>query len=379
MDKPGYIMQIIIVIIRSSGENVVIYLKQLGFLALLLAAFPATAFEITDQRGKTASFDRPAERLVFIPIPIASTFIAVDGSPRKMVGMNPLSMNAIKGGILETMFPEVVNVSTDVVKGGRFTPNIETILSLAPDVVFQWADIGDHMLEPLDRAGLRVLGMKYGTQADLEYYTGMLGQVAGKSAKVDALFARFHDKRTEIERQVASIPAAKRPGVAYFGRYNEMNAYGIKTYHDFYVDLVGGRNVAEGVVGSNTTVTVEQVLAWDPEVILLGNFDNATPQDVYNDPRWRSLRAVRSKRVYKAPMGGVRWDPPGEESVLTWMWLANLLHPDRFSYDIRGETRAHYRFLYNYALSDAQLDKILRLADNKVSVHYAAMAAAPAR
>jgi iron complex transport system substrate-binding protein len=293
--------------------------------------------------------------------------------------MNPLSMDAIKGGILETIFPDAVKISTEVVKGGRFTPNIETILSLAPDVVFQWADNGDHLIEPLDRVGLRVLGMKYGTQADLEYYTGMAGQVAGKTDKVKDLFAKFHAKRAEIEAKVAAIPPAQRPGVIYFARYHQLNAFGIKTYHDFYVTMVGGRNVTEGVVGFNTNVTVEQVLAWNPEIILLGNFDAATPEDVYKDPRWQALPAVRNRRVYKVPVGGVRWDPPGEESVLSWMWHANLVHPRRFAYDIRGETRAHYRFLHGYELNDAQLDKILRVSDNKASVHYTAMTAASAR
>lgn len=370
-------MQVIIIIIINPKGKPVIRLWSILILALAVSN-PALALDVTDQRGKTARFERLPERLVLIPIPIASTVMAIDGSPKKIVGMNPLSMDAIRGGILETMFPAALKISTEVVKGGRFTPNIETILSLAPDVVFQWADAGDHLIEPLDRVGLRVLGMKYGTQFDLEYYTGMVGQVLGKTAKVDALFARFHAKRAEIEGQVASLPAAKRPGVVYFGRFGELNAYGTKTYHDFYVTLAGGRNLAADVVGSNTSVTVEQLLAWDPEVILLGNFDGTMPRDLYDDPRWRSLRAVRDRRVYRAPVGGVRWDPPGEESLLAWMWLANLLHPDRFAYDIRAETRAHYRFLYDYALDDAQLDRILRLADNRVSARYEGMAA-PAR
>ena len=48
-------------------------------------------------------------------------------------------------------------------------------------------------------------------------------------------------------------------------------------------------------------VDVEQVVAWDPDVILLGNFDAAMPEDVYRSPAWRSLSAVRSRRVYKVP------------------------------------------------------------------------------
>ena len=72
---------------------------------------------------------------------------------------------------------------------------------------------------------------------------------------------------------------------------------------------------------------VEQVLRWDPEVILLGNFDPAMPQDIYSDPVWQNISAVRSRRVYKVPLGGYRWDPPGQESPLMWHWLSDIAFP----------------------------------------------------
>ena len=59
------------------------------------------------------------------------------------------------------------------------------------------------------------------------------------------------------------------------------------------------------------------------------------------------------------PLGGYRWDPPNQESPLTWMWTANLLHPEVFDYDLRAEMREAYRVLYDYELSDADIDEIL--------------------
>ena len=70
---------------------------------------------------------------------------------------------------------------TNVTHGADFTPNIEAILSLKPDVVFQWATIGNDPIEVLDRVGLRKLGIRTGTQSDTDAYVAMVGQVAGKA------------------------------------------------------------------------------------------------------------------------------------------------------------------------------------------------------
>ena len=82
-----------------------------------------------------------------------------------------------------------------------------------------------------------------------------------------------------------------------------------------------------GMVG----LDVEQVLRWDPEIILLGNFDAAMPQDLYSDPVWQNVSAVRAGRVYKVPLGGYRWDPPGQESPLMWHWLRDIAFPQQRS------------------------------------------------
>jgi iron complex transport system substrate-binding protein len=114
---------------------------------------------------------------------------------------------------------------------------------------------------------------------------------------------------------------------------------------------------------------VEQVLRWDPEVILLGNFDNAMPQDVYSDPVWQSISAVRSRRVYKVPLGGYRWDPPGQESPLMWHWLSGIAFPEARS-GLRAKVTEYFRFLYNHEPTSEELDKILWTAGNSGSADY---------
>jgi iron complex transport system substrate-binding protein len=114
---------------------------------------------------------------------------------------------------------------------------------------------------------------------------------------------------------------------------------------------------------------VEQVLKWDPEVILLGNFDNAMPKDIYSDPVWQNVSAVRSHRVYKVPLGGYRWDPPGQESPLMWHWLADIAFPQDKS-PLRSRVGDYFRFLYNHEPTAEELNKILWTSTNSASANY---------
>ena len=120
----------------------------------------------------------------------------------------------------------------------------------------------------------------------------------------------------------------------------------------------------------------EQIAAWDPDVILLNTFeDGLTTAFVHDDPILSLTSAARSRRVYKMPLGGYRWDPPSHESPLTWMWLANLLHPDLFRFDLRAEMRAAYQSFYGYALSDDDIDSILWMPMQREAAGYEQFAA----
>ena len=94
------------------------------FLALVVAAIsqPACAVDITDQRGRSVAFEKLPQRVVFLPIPGPATFIAIDGSERKIVGMNAHSASAMREGLLGRMFPGFAQIPTNVVTGAAIPP-----------------------------------------------------------------------------------------------------------------------------------------------------------------------------------------------------------------------------------------------------------------
>ncbi|CAI3792328.1 ABC transporter substrate-binding protein [Pseudarthrobacter sp. MM222] len=326
---------------------------------------------ITDQRGKTLTFAKPVTRVVTIPMPAASLLVAVDGGAEHLSGMHNASWVAMRDGILGTMFPRALDLPHEIATQD-FTPNVESVRALNPDVVVQWSDA--QLIEPLENAGLTVLGLtNTGKQEDVDAWVAMFAAMLGKPGRATEIKARSDQELAEV-KALAAGRGSPAPSILYFNRFTGgLKAAAANTYNDFYIKLVGGTNPATGedpLPGTGMVgLDVEQVLRWDPEVILLGNFDAAMPQDIYSDPVWQNISAVRSRRVYKVPLGGYRWDPPGQESPLMWHWLSDVAFPQARS-GVRNKATDYFRFLYNHVPTADELDKILWTAANNESADY---------
>jgi iron complex transport system substrate-binding protein len=343
-----------------------------GALAALVsrrAAVTGTArsgITVVDQRGVKIHLDHPARRVVTIPEPAGSMVIAIAGSAAPLVGLNRASEEAVDEGILGVMFPKAKKLPDDVA-GAGFAPDVESILELRPDIVVQWADHGPGIITPLEEAGLNVVGLYYGTQADLEAWVGIFGTFLGEGARAGQL-------KREMASGLAALRAQPKPAsppkvIYFFETVESLRAAGRGTYNDFYIKLVGAVNAAEDINGEQD-VDPEQVLAWDPDIVLVGNFDSGTPATITGHPAFSTLSAVKSRRVYKVPLGGYRWDPPSQESPLMWRWLYELVVPGANLGDLRAHIRSYYNFLYGYTLSEAQVDQILWMGLNGSATGY---------
>ena len=104
---------------------------------------------------------------------------------------------------------------------------------------------------------------------------------------------------------------------------------------------------------------IEQVLLWDPDVIVTIDQDFAA--SVRSDPLWATIKAVRDGRVHlspKMPFGWVDFPPSVNRLVGLW-WLGKILYPDLFPEDLRPITRDFYRRFYHVTPTDAQIESVL--------------------
>ncbi len=62
-------------------------------------------------------------------------------------------------------------------------------------------------------------------------------------------------------------------------------------------------NAVSGVegLGGFVDVSIEQIIAWDPDVIWFPQYSDYTAEDLLNDPAWSSISAVQNNRVHQFP------------------------------------------------------------------------------
>lgn len=349
--------------------------------ALLPASLLAQPITFTDVTGVEVSLTEAPKRIITLPNPAAATLIALDGSAEKLVGMNEGSKRAFKSGMMGVMFPDALQVSSDIVtESGSWMPNVEAIAALKPDLVIQWGGRGDEIVAPLKALGLPVALMKGGgnggTEALARENMRMAAEITGQTAKLEQLFAWRDRVAGQMTQGLEQAKAPQSPRILHLrSAKSKLTATGETSYQNVFIEMVGGQNVAAGL-GVEAEVNVEQILAWDPDMIILSAAEtDAGLEAIYDDPILSQLRAAKDHRIYKTPAGGYVWDSASHESPFTWMWLANLAQPEIFSFDLRQELKEGFALLYGYELSEEQIDAILRLEMNATSQGYAVFAA----
>ena len=327
---------------------------------LAVAALPsAQARSITDSGNRTVQLPDqvthvwpagpPAESLIYIL------------APEKLVGWTHPISDAAKS----FMTPQAAALPVVGRLTGRGnTANLEGLVKVAPDLVLDEGTIGPTYISLADRVQDQthipyvLLG---GSLADTAKLLRSAGAVIGVSDRAEILAKYADDTLAEISKRIAAIPADQRPKayVARGPRGLETDVTG--SINGEALDYLGARNVVPAGVsaGNLADVSMEQLLAWQPDVIIA--IDANFVQTVMTDPTWQGVKAVQEKHVYLEPRTPFGWvdEPPGPNRLIGLRWLAKLLYPKAFPEDIRAETKRFYTLFYHQTPSDAQLDQLL--------------------
>lgn len=369
---------------RSAGSRVRLAVAALAAAAPLVSYAPpparAQAVTLEDMNGRRVALAAPADRIVALPLPSAPTLVALDRSERRLAGLHPSARSLMIEGPLGRVFPGLRDTQVSLLQagGGAFMPNVEAIAALGADLVVQRGELGPNIVRPLEQAGLTVLLVSYGDEERGRSNIRVLGAAIGHSRRAQDLVTWRQDVTDRLEAALARMAGAARPGVLFLsGGRGDLAATGSGTPNDHAIRIAGGRNMAGALPGS-VRLGIEQVLLWDPDVIVLNSGDrNLTPRSLAADPVLSALRAVRTGRVYKAPTGGYRLEPQNPENPLYWMWLAGILHPSLAEFDLRTEFAQAFRLLYGAEASSAEIDAMLQLSPNRDSTGYGRLSATP--
>lgn len=314
---------------------------------------------IVDQLGKTIELDGVPERVVTTIMPFPYIYYAVVGNTDTLVGCNPSSIKAYENSALEYMYPELAKASTDFVDTS-FVVNMEEILKLKPDVVFQW-NYMEEEIEKLESAGIKVIALEYGDMDDLETWIQIIGKMMGKEERAEWLISYFYENVKEVTDKIETLSEEELAKVLILRDNLKVSG---SEFYEYWVEKSGGINPAGHLSGDALNVNMEQIYEWNPSIVYIGNFTELQPSDLIQNKLegqdWSVVEAVKEGQVYKIPIGGYRWDPPGVETPLMIKWLAKIQHPELFAeMDMEEEIRTFFNDVYNFEMTDEIINEIL--------------------
>ncbi len=242
------------------------------------------------------------------------------------------------------------------------TANLEVVLATRPDLIVDSGSTSGTFVSLATRVQEQT-GILYALldgrfEAIPDTYR-MLGRIVGRQERAEQLARYAEETLATVRSRVARVPESARPKV-YYARGPRGLETGLGgSINVETIAFLGARNVAAERQGGLALVSMEQVLRWDPEVIV--TIDRDFARDVRSSPLWASVSAVREGRVHlspKLPFGWVDFPPSVNRLIGLW-WLGRIFYPELFPEGVAARAREFYRLFYHVDPSDAQLAVVL--------------------
>ena len=304
------------------------------------AHYPVT---VTDQAGREVVIEEEPEKLVSGYYISTSLLIALD-LDEKLVG---IEAKANKRPIYQLSAPELMELPS---VGTAKEFDLEGCAALEPDLVILPIKL-KNAAETLEGLGIDVLLVN---PEDQEQLTGMMDLIAAATNTQDRA-QQLLDFTAEQERELADLlTGAETPSVYLAGNSGMLSTAGNAMYQSDLIRLAGGANVAADMTDDYwVEVDYEQLLAWDPQYIILASDADYTVEDVLTDPNLASCTAVTDGNVYRMPNKAEAWDSPVPSGILGAVWLANVLHGDRITEaDCAALIDEYYETFYDFTYSE---------------------------
>ncbi|OGO35173.1 MAG: hypothetical protein A2W35_13600 [Chloroflexi bacterium RBG_16_57_11] len=274
---------------------------------------------VTDGVGKPITLPGPARRIISLAPANTEILFALGAGPQ-IVGRDTTSD-----------YPEQAKTITDI--GGGFGElNLEAILAQNPDLVIASMLTPSEQTKALQDAGVTVFTL--GNPVDFDgLYTNLhtVAQLTGHEPEAEALVGEMEERVATIQGKMAKN--SQRPLVFYEIDGTDPNAVwtpGPGTFIDSLIQMAGGDNLGANLQGEWVQISLEELIARDPDLILLGDalWGGVTVESVKARAGWEALTAVQKEQIF--PFDDNLVSRPGPRLVDGLEGLARLLHPELF-------------------------------------------------
>lgn len=243
--------------------------------ALLLAASPAAtvpppsdpaAVTVTDFRGRTLTFPKPVSRIVCL-IESALSGLYMLGAEDRVVG---ISANVYQEPVFSyyARLDDRIAARTLPAPGNWDFISVERILALKPEVIILWAQQTE-AIAALESRGIPVFGVFLATLADVEREIRELARLTGTETRAAELLSWSREELAGISSRLAGLTPEERPRVNFMWAQSILETSGGTSTVQDLIELAGGRNLFAHLPQEHLRVKQEQLLAADPEVIIM--------------------------------------------------------------------------------------------------------------
>lgn len=321
--------------------------------------------EITDMAGRKVTVP-VAENIesVFSAGPVAAIFLYMV-APDKLLGWN-YELNDVEKSIILDKYQDLPNF------GMGDAVNYEAVIAANPTIAINSGKINDAMVSDCDALseslGIPVVAVDNELNNSAEAFRFM-GELLGVEDHAEELAQYAEQVFTDIN-VLSDIPEEKKVSVYFGNGEDSLETAPRGSQHAQILDAINAVNVADLELGdgSRVQISAEQLLAWDPDVIVVNGepkadkSGNSAAEDILSNPDYASLKAVQDQKVYGTPNAPFSWvdRPAGPNRLIGMRWFSALIYPEYIKCDINEEIHKFFDLFYHVDLSDEQLENVLK-------------------
>ena len=280
--------------------------------------FPLT---VTDQAGRIVTIDQPPHRIASSYY-ISTSLLLSFGLKDKLVGIEAKANTRNIYRLAASQIIELPNMGT----AKEF--NTEACVAAKPEVVFLPMKL-KKVADTLEELGIKAIVVN---PENTELLIECISLVGNVTDSMDEAILLLETIDTFLSYTSDRVSTEASPRVYLAGNSDLLSTAGSRMYQDSLVTNAGGINVAAELSDTYwANVSYEQILAWNPEYIVLAADASYTIEDVLNNANLAACDAVKNKKVVKLPGDIEAWDSPVPGSFLGSIYLASVLHPDCIS------------------------------------------------
>src|SRR5262245_9755527 len=343
-----------------------------GSLSFILALFTVLSFgskvfgtdtkTVVDSAGRQIKVPAKIERIFAAGAP-AGVFIYTL-APEKLLNWN-LPLSPEQRAYMPARYAELPALGRLTGRGN--TASVETVLAARPDIILDYGTINPTYVSLADRIQKQI-GVPYllfdGAFDQITASYKSAGTALGVGERAGQLSHYVEHLLAEVDKRLARVPIEKRP-LVYYARGPRGFETGLKgSINVESIERIRARNVAAERMGKGSLVSVspEQILMWNPEVVI--TIEPAFATGAASDDVWKTVKGVQNRRLYVVPQLPFPWvdSPPSVNRLIGLKWLGGILYPDLFPEDLRTETRNFYTLFYHRAPDERQLNELLSSA-----------------